>query len=240
MHKINMSFLFQFYILGLTSCIWTNPSPERLKFEALQDETHRRALILNIEWTMDNQRRSGFLINRGMRQGCPLAPYLFIVVAQALNQVGKLEFRRGTIHRATPPVNRFMVNIEGHTTIIKLYSIVAWARHVETLFNNPSSLHNARSLMLIIGSNRLSKKPSYKSSPQFSFQSTTLPATPWHVQRPLQYNKSQFLAFLILTLSMWCIYNPLDFNVQDIMEFELLENFKRLNETCNATLSFVP
>ena len=34
MHKFNMSFVFHFYILGLTSWIWTSPSTERLKFES--------------------------------------------------------------------------------------------------------------------------------------------------------------------------------------------------------------
>ena len=34
MHKINMSFVFHFYILGLTSWIWNNPSTEKLKFES--------------------------------------------------------------------------------------------------------------------------------------------------------------------------------------------------------------
>ena len=33
MHKFNMSFVFQIYILGLTSWIWTRPSIERLNFE---------------------------------------------------------------------------------------------------------------------------------------------------------------------------------------------------------------
>ena len=31
MHKFNMSYVFPFYILRLTSWIWTNPSTERLK-----------------------------------------------------------------------------------------------------------------------------------------------------------------------------------------------------------------
>ena len=34
MHKFNMSFVFHFYILGLTSWIWTNLSIEGLKFES--------------------------------------------------------------------------------------------------------------------------------------------------------------------------------------------------------------
>ena len=34
MRKFSMSFVFHFYILGLTSWIWTNPSTERLKFES--------------------------------------------------------------------------------------------------------------------------------------------------------------------------------------------------------------
>ena len=34
MHKLNMSFVFHFYILRLTTWIWTNPSIERLKFES--------------------------------------------------------------------------------------------------------------------------------------------------------------------------------------------------------------
>jgi hypothetical protein len=33
MHKCYMSYVFHFYILGLMSWIWTNPSIERLKFE---------------------------------------------------------------------------------------------------------------------------------------------------------------------------------------------------------------
>ena len=32
--EFNLSFLFYFYILGLTSWIWTNPSHEALKFES--------------------------------------------------------------------------------------------------------------------------------------------------------------------------------------------------------------
>ena len=35
MHKCSMSLTFHFYILGLTSWIWTNPSTEELKFESL-------------------------------------------------------------------------------------------------------------------------------------------------------------------------------------------------------------
>ena len=34
MHKFNMSFVFRFYILGLMSWIWTNPSTEALKFKS--------------------------------------------------------------------------------------------------------------------------------------------------------------------------------------------------------------
>ena len=34
MHKFDMNFVFHFYILSLTSWIWTNPSIERLKFES--------------------------------------------------------------------------------------------------------------------------------------------------------------------------------------------------------------
>ena len=34
MHKFNMSFVFHFYILGLMSWIWTNPSTEELKFQS--------------------------------------------------------------------------------------------------------------------------------------------------------------------------------------------------------------
>ena len=33
MRMFNMSFIFHFYVLGLTSCIWTSPSTEALKFE---------------------------------------------------------------------------------------------------------------------------------------------------------------------------------------------------------------
>ena len=34
MHKFNMSFVFQFYVHGLTSWIWTNISTDRLNFES--------------------------------------------------------------------------------------------------------------------------------------------------------------------------------------------------------------
>ena len=34
MHKFNMNFIFHFYILGLTSWIWTNRSTKELKFES--------------------------------------------------------------------------------------------------------------------------------------------------------------------------------------------------------------
>ena len=51
MHKFNMSFTFHFYILGLMSWIWTNPSSKELKLRALQNETHMRASIFNIDST---------------------------------------------------------------------------------------------------------------------------------------------------------------------------------------------
>ena len=34
MHKFNMIFVFHFYVLGLTSWIWTSPSTKELKFES--------------------------------------------------------------------------------------------------------------------------------------------------------------------------------------------------------------
>ena len=60
MHKFNMSFVFQFYNLGLTSWIWTNPSTEELNLRALQNKTHMRASILNTAWNA----LSTHLVNR--------------------------------------------------------------------------------------------------------------------------------------------------------------------------------
>lgn len=38
-----------------------------------------------------------FHIGRGVRQRCPLAPYLFIIVAEVLNTMAKVELREGLI-----------------------------------------------------------------------------------------------------------------------------------------------
>ena len=52
MHKFNMSFVFHFYILRLTSWIWTNPLTEGLKFErTVPNQTHTRTSILNTAYT---------------------------------------------------------------------------------------------------------------------------------------------------------------------------------------------
>jgi hypothetical protein len=38
-----------------------------------------------------------FLIQRGVRQGCPLAPYLFLLIGEALNVVSKQEMALGAL-----------------------------------------------------------------------------------------------------------------------------------------------
>ena len=61
MHTFNMSFVFHFYILGLTSWIWTNPSTEELKFESPWNETHMRDSILNLGY---GHTKATHLLNR--------------------------------------------------------------------------------------------------------------------------------------------------------------------------------
>lgn len=46
-----------------------------------------------------------FAIERGVRQGCPLAPYLFIIMAEALNVMVKSEVTLGNIKGITLPGN---------------------------------------------------------------------------------------------------------------------------------------
>lgn len=44
-----------------------------------------------------------FSISRGVRQGCPLAPFLFFIVAEVLNAMVKNEVRRGAVRGITLP-----------------------------------------------------------------------------------------------------------------------------------------
>lgn len=46
-----------------------------------------------------------FKIERGVRQGCPLAPYLFIIVIEALNTMIREETRRGNVKGILLPEN---------------------------------------------------------------------------------------------------------------------------------------
>ena len=57
LHKFHMSFVFHFYILGLTSWIWTKPSTEGLKFESPSKwnsyEGFNPELWLVTKWTIE-------------------------------------------------------------------------------------------------------------------------------------------------------------------------------------------
>jgi hypothetical protein len=52
MHKSNMSFVFQFCILGLTSWIWTSPSIKELKFESPWEPFKMKLLWGLQSWTL--------------------------------------------------------------------------------------------------------------------------------------------------------------------------------------------
>ena len=56
-----------------------------------------------------------FLIQRGVRQGCPLAPYLFIIVAEVLNAMVTQELREGRVQGISLP-------FEGRQQIIAQYA----------------------------------------------------------------------------------------------------------------------
>ena len=40
-----------------------------------------------------------FLIKMGARQGCPLAPFLLLLVGQTLNSISKQKMREGLLYR---------------------------------------------------------------------------------------------------------------------------------------------
>jgi hypothetical protein len=48
-------------------------------------------LFLDVELAVvvNGELFEGFRIQRGVRQGCPLGPYLFLIVAQTLNEAAK-------------------------------------------------------------------------------------------------------------------------------------------------------
>ena len=56
-----------------------------------------------------------FPIQRGVRQGCPLAPYLFLIVAEVLNAMVSQEMREGRVQGISPP-------FEGRQQIIAQYA----------------------------------------------------------------------------------------------------------------------
>ena len=56
-----------------------------------------------------------FPIQRGVRQGCPLAPYLFLIVAEVLNVMVSQEMRAGRVQGISLP-------FEGHQQIIAQYA----------------------------------------------------------------------------------------------------------------------
>jgi hypothetical protein len=47
---------------------------------------------------------SSFQFRRGVRQGCPLAPYLFLIVAEVLNAMVKIEVHEGIVKGIALPV----------------------------------------------------------------------------------------------------------------------------------------
>jgi hypothetical protein len=53
---------------------------------------------------VNNSHSTVFQIKRGVRQGCPLAPYLFLIVDEVLNSMVKDEMAEGWIRGITLPV----------------------------------------------------------------------------------------------------------------------------------------
>lgn len=53
--------------------------------------------------TLDGTPGKEFRVERGVRQGCPLAPYLFLIVGETLNHIIKKAMREGRIHGVKLP-----------------------------------------------------------------------------------------------------------------------------------------
>jgi hypothetical protein len=65
-----------------------------------------RLLFLDAESAVvvNGELSDSFSIQRGVRQGCPLAPYLFLVVAQTLNIAAKATMERGAFQGIRLPI----------------------------------------------------------------------------------------------------------------------------------------
>ena len=57
----------------------------------------------NVSIHINNQATKAFELHRGVRQGCPLAPYLFIITAIALNVIIKHAMRFDNLKGITIP-----------------------------------------------------------------------------------------------------------------------------------------
>jgi hypothetical protein len=53
--------------------------------------------------SLNNEIIESFVIERGMRQGCPLIPYLFLIVAEALHSATRAAAARGQLSGITLP-----------------------------------------------------------------------------------------------------------------------------------------
>jgi hypothetical protein len=52
---------------------------------------------------INGTQTTAFAIERGVRQGCPLAPYLFLIVVEVMNAMVKSEVASGAIRGITLP-----------------------------------------------------------------------------------------------------------------------------------------